>query len=105
MARCEIEAKHLLSPLGAQTETLKVYVSLPARFPARPSRTGSQIRDRKINLPFKLIYPGDVHAQLIAHGEAAAALPSNETALAGREHIEVIRQGRDVDQTGQQNVW
>jgi hypothetical protein len=38
-----------------------------------------------------------MHAQLIAHGESAAALPSDKTALARRKDIEVIRQSRDMD--------
>ncbi len=45
-----------------------------------------------------------MHAQLIAHREPAAALSPDKTALAGREHVEVVRQGRDMDQAGQQNL-
>jgi hypothetical protein len=65
-----------------------------------PIRSGPQVGYRKINLPLELIYPGDMHAQLIAHGEPAAALSPDKTALAGREHVEVVRQGRDMDQAG-----
>jgi hypothetical protein len=44
-----------------------------------------------------------MHAQLIAHSEAAVALPSDKTALGRRKYVKVVRQGRDMDQASQQN--
>jgi hypothetical protein len=72
----------------AQKANIWPPASSPAAFARLSIRPGPQVGDRKINLPLELIYPGDMHAQLIAHREPAAALPSDKTALAGREHIE-----------------
>src|SRR5215468_1666035 len=60
-----------------------------AAFAEWPTRHGFQIGNRKIDLSLELIYPGDMHTQLVTHAEPAAVLPSDKTALAGREHIEV----------------
>ena len=71
---------------------------------ARPRVLGPLVRDRKIHLPLEYIDPGHQNPQLVADGRAPARLPANETALGRIEGVEVVGEGRNMDEACEEDI-
>ena len=66
--------------------------------------SGSLVYDGEISLALEDVDSRDHHFQDIAHREAPPRLPADETSPDAIEDIEVVVEGRDMNQPGQQDV-
>src|SRR5438045_7402932 len=81
--------------------------SIPPLASARMWGTGRSrlfFGDREIYLPLEDIDPGHENPQLVADGKAPARLPADQTALGRIESVEVVGEGRNMDEACEQDV-